>query len=84
MIYKYKTEGKRPKDFRNYQNLINLCKDLRDGKINPKEILKDQTNFKSDLGGIKKSKPKLKPIYQASVIQLAEKFFKLREKIFIF
>ena len=46
MIYKYKTEGRSPKDFRNYQNPIELFKNLRDGNINPKEVLKDQINFK--------------------------------------
>ena len=46
MIYKYKTEGRSPKDFRNYQNTIELFKNLRDGNINPKEVLKDQINFK--------------------------------------
>ena len=54
MIYKYKTERMSPKDFINYQNLIDLFKNLRDGNINPKEALKNQTNFKSDLGEIKK------------------------------
>ena len=54
MICKYKTEGMSPKDFINYQNLIDLFKNLRDGNINPKEALKNQTNFKSDLGEIKK------------------------------
>ena len=42
MIYKYKTEGISPKYFSNYQNPIELFKDLRDGNIKPKEILKDQ------------------------------------------
>ena len=41
LIYKYKTEGISPNDFRNYQNPIELFKDLRDGNINPKEVLKD-------------------------------------------
>ena len=54
LIYKYTTEGTSPKDFSNYQNLIELFKDLRDGNINPKEVLKDQVNFKSDLAEIKK------------------------------
>ena len=31
LIHKYKTEGIRPKDFRNYQDLIKLFKNLRDG-----------------------------------------------------
>ena len=54
MIYKYKTEGISPKYFRNYQNPIELFKDLGDGSTNPMEVLKDQNNFKSDLGEIKK------------------------------
>ena len=72
-IYKYKTEGIYPKDFRNDQDLIKLFKDLRDGNINPKEVLKDQINFKSDF----KSKNKI------SVIQNVEIFF-LRKKIIDF
>ena len=31
LIFKYKTEGKSPKDLRNHQNLIELFKSLRDG-----------------------------------------------------
>ena len=54
MIYKCKTRGINPKDFRNYQNPIKSFKDLRDCNINPNEVLKDQMNFKSDLGKIKK------------------------------
>ena len=54
LIYKYKNEEKSPKDFRNYQNPIDLFKDLNNGNINPKEVLKDQVNFKSDLGETKK------------------------------
>ena len=54
LIYKYKNEEISLKDIRNYQNLKELFKDLRDGNINPKEVLKDQINFKSVLGEIKK------------------------------
>ena len=54
LLYKYKSEGISPKDLKYYQNPIELFKDLRDGNINPKEILKDQINFKSDLGKMKK------------------------------
>ena len=56
--YKYKTEGISSKDYSNYQNLIKLFKGLRDGNINPKEILKYQINLKSDLGEIKKKEIK--------------------------
>ena len=60
MTYKYKTEGKSPKDFKNYQNLIELFKSLRDGNVNPREVLKNQTNFKSDLGEINQENLKSK------------------------
>ena len=75
MIYKYKTEGISPKDFNNYQNLIDLFINLRDSNINPKEVLKNQINFKSDLGQIKKWNPNLKSNNQVSVIQNVENFF---------
>ena len=81
LIYKYKTEGISPKDFTNYQNPTELYKDLRDGNINPKEVLKDQLNFKLDLGKIEKGNPKSKSKDQISVIQNVENFFDLREKI---
>ena len=35
---------------------MKLFRDLRDGNIDPKEILKDQINFKSDLEEIKNKK----------------------------
>ena len=61
MIYKYKTEGKSLKGFRNYQTPIKLFKDLRDGNVNPKKVLKNQINFKSDLNKTRKGNPNLKP-----------------------
>ena len=54
MIYKYKCEGSSPKDYSVDQNPIDLFKNLRDGNIKPKKVLKNQINFKSDLGEIKK------------------------------
>ena len=77
MIYKYQTEGISPKDFGNYQNPIELFKDLRDGNINPKEVLKDQINFDQ-------TRAKSKSKDQISVIQNLEIFFWLREKIIDF
>ena len=38
LIYKYKTEGRNPKDFSNYQNLIDLFRNLRDGNVSPREV----------------------------------------------
>ena len=60
LIYKYKSKGKIPKDLRNYQNLIELFKNSRDGNINPKKVWKNQINFKSDLEEIKKRKSRFK------------------------
>ena len=59
LIYKYKNEGKSPKDFRNYQNLIYLFKSLRDFHLNPRGVLKNQRKFKSNLGEIRKVNPRL-------------------------
>ena len=41
LIYKFKTEGISPKDFSKYQNLIDLCINLRDGNINLREVSKN-------------------------------------------
>ena len=80
MIYNYKTERRSLKDFRSQQNPIKLFKDLRDGNVNPKEVLKSQINFKSDLNKIKKGNANLKLEEQISVVQNVENFFDLREK----
>ena len=56
--YRYKTEGISPTDFRNYQNPTDLFINLRDGNINSREVIKDQINFKSDLGEIIKKRNK--------------------------
>ena len=84
MIYKYKTEGKSPKDFSNYQNLINLFINLRDGNANPRKVLKNQIDFKSYLGEIKKGNPKSKSEDQISVIKNVQNSFDLTEKLLIF
>ena len=84
LIYKYKTEGRSPKDFKNYQNLMDLFKSLRDGNVNPREVLKNQNNFKLDRGKTRKGIPKSKSKDQISVIQNVETFFDLTEKIIDF
>ena len=47
-------------------------------------MLKNQINFKSDLGVIKKGNPKSKTKNQINVIQNVQKCFGLREKILDF
>ena len=84
MIYKYKTEGRSPKDLKNYQHVVELFTDLRDGNINRKEVLKDQFNNKSDLGEIKKRKSKTKIIRLNKCYKNAENIFDLIEKIIDF
>ena len=47
---------------------------VRDGNINPNEVLKDQINFKSDIGEIKKvRKIKIKRSYKCNL--KCSKFF---------
>ena len=84
MIYKYKNEGKAPKDFRNHRNPVELFKDLRDGNINPNEVLKNLINLKSGLGETKKGNKKSKSEDPTSVIQNVLFFFRLRENIIDF
>ena len=80
LIYECKTEERSPKDFRDYQNPVDLFKNLKDSNVNPREVLKNPINFKSDLGKIKKGNPKSKSEDQISVIQNVQSFFNLREK----
>ena len=46
LIYYYKNEGRRSKNFSGYQNSIDLLINLRDGYVNPREILKNITELK--------------------------------------
>ena len=80
MIYKCKTENISPKDFINYQKLVDLFINVTDGNINPSEVLKIQMNFKSDLGETKKGNWKLKSKDQIKVIENVENFFWFKRK----
>ena len=57
LICNYKTEGKILRDFSNYQNPIDIFINLSDGNVNPREVLKNQIDFKSDIDEIKKGNP---------------------------
>ena len=46
-MHECKTEGRSPEDISDYQNLIDLFIDLRDGNLNPREALRNQIDFKS-------------------------------------
>ena len=80
LIYKYKTVRRSPKYFSDYQNLIDLFINSRDGNVNSREVLKNTIDFKSDLGKIKKGNPKSKSEDQKWLIQNVQKCFDLREK----
>ena len=54
MIYKFKSDGNRPKYFRDFQKPLELFKNLRDDDVIPKEVLKNEIKFISDLNKIKK------------------------------
>ena len=59
-----------------FQNPIDLFTNLKDGNRNKKEVLKNQTNFKSDLGKKKtKKNPNSRSEEQISLIQNVEFFF---------
>ena len=53
MFYEFKTEEKIPKVLRDYQMPLELFENLRDGNLNPKEILKNQVKFKLHLNKTK-------------------------------
>ena len=52
---------------------------LKNGDINPKEVLKNQAKFKLDLSEIKTGGNK--SVYQKNTIKNITTFFNLREKI---
>ena len=54
---------------------------LKDGDVLPKEVLKNQIKFKSDLNETKKGNPKFKSEEKISAIQNINDFFDLQEKI---
>ena len=78
LVYIFKTGGNEPKDLGSYQMLLKLFKDLRDGDINPKKVLKNQARFKSDLSEIKTGGKK--SINKKNTIKNITNFFDLREK----
>ena len=79
LVYTFKTDGNEAKDFGNYQTPLKLLEDLRDGNINPKEVLKNQARFQSDLSEIKIGGKK--SLNQKNTIKNISDFFDLREKI---
>ena len=82
LVYKFKTGVNEPKDFTNYQIPWKLSEDLREGDINPKEVLKNQARFKLDLSEIKTGGKKLP--HQKDIIKNITTFFDLWEQIIDF
>ena len=68
LIYKYKKKSNR------------LQKLSKSDRLNPTEVLRNQNNFISDLGEIRKRNPALKLEDHISVIQNVKMFFDLGEK----
>ena len=58
-----------------------LFENLRDGDINPKEVLRNQARFKSDLNDIKIGGNK--SLNQGNTINSINNLFDLREKVII-
>ena len=81
LIYKSKTKGRSPKHFSFYQNPLDLFISLRHFKyINPKEVLENKINFKSDTGEIKKTKFKIKTRRWSRCNIKCLKYFFIQEK----
>ena len=59
LIYKFKTEGDSPEDFKDYWKPSELFENLRHGHLDSKEVLKSQIKFKLDLNEVKKENQKL-------------------------
>ena len=83
LVYIYSDSNKNyPKDFRNNQKPQKLFEDFRDGKVNPKEVLKCQESFKSDLREIRTGGNK--STNQKTTIENLNNFFDLPEKVINF
>ena len=48
LIIWFRSTKPRGEDFRNYENPIDIFENLGDGNVNPREVSKNQNNFKSD------------------------------------
>ena len=53
LVYLYSTGKNNTKDFGNYQMSMKLFEDLKDNKIDRREVLKSQSRLKSDLSETK-------------------------------
>ena len=63
--------------------LLELLENLKDGDVNPKNVLKNQINFKSDLIRIKRENPRFKSEWRIRATQHIEKFFHWGEIVFL-
>ena len=69
-----------PKDFGNYQMSMKLFEDLKDDKIDQREVLKSQSRLKSDLSETKIG-GKNQQIKKTKTIKDVSNLFDLREQI---
>ena len=53
LIYSFRTKGNKPKDFWKLSNATEIIWRFKDGNVNPKEVLKNQSRFTLDLNEIK-------------------------------
>ena len=83
LICEYKPERRSSKHFRHYQNLIELFRSLRNGDVNPKEILKNQMNFKSYLGETETGGNKSE-YRQATIKNISNFFWFRKQKYFLY
>ena len=53
LVYSFKSSENEPKDFGNHHMQLKLIEDVKDGNMNPKEVLKNEARFELDLNEIK-------------------------------
>ena len=81
-MYEHKTKGRSPKDCSDYQHLIELFINLRDGSVSPRKMkLKNENeiDLKPDLGEIKKGN-KCISVCQINASQNGQHFSWFRRK----
>ena len=83
LVYLYSTGKNNTKDFGNYQMSMKLFEDLKDSKIDRREVLKNQSRLKSDLRETKigSKNQQIKKKKKKKTMKDVSNLFDLRERI---
>ena len=82
LVYSFKSSENEPKDFGNHHMQLKLIEDVKDGNMNPKEVLKNEARFELDLNEIKIGGKK--SVDQNNTKKNITTFFDLREETIYF